>query len=220
MKAPLILSLAALALSTIALAALLMTLSSTDPGGAAPAGPVAADPTADLRAEVQELGRRVEMLALHQHPEQPMPVLDGLVSQDELDALRDELAERLARRSDPTAEVTDDFKQQVAATLSEIRKEETVAAARNKQEQRAAKLDEQLPLYAKWLDLTPYQTERLRAALAARYDREAELLALWEAGADDELLGEQKADDRQTFLDELGGILTPEQYETYTSSGK
>ena len=59
----------------------------------------------------------------------------------------------------------------------------------------------------------------MRTALLNKFERESELIRRWEAGEDDEILGEQKASDRETLRVELSRFLSPEQLETYLSRG-
>ena len=55
----------------------------------------------------------------------------------------------------------------------------------------------------------------MRSALVSRYEREADILRRWQEGADPEVLGVMKQNDREVHRGELAQILTPGQLESY-----
>ena len=61
-----------------------------------------------------------------------------------------------------------------------------------------------------------------RTALLAQYDRDTALTQLWDQGASDEVLGEQKQADGAAFTDDLGAFLSDQQLQTFwsTANGK
>jgi len=185
--------------------------------------PVGGTPATELERRIQALSTRLDVLELASASNEPVPI-DGFATHAELEALRAEVAALQDIRAQdvgaaPLAE-TPAFKEQVADTLSEIRKDEQLEKVKSWQEQRTEKLEASLPQYQEWLDLTAWQTNELRDALEARYEREEELVRLWEEGADDEVLGAAKTGSRTSFLSDLEVFLTPEQYETWSTSGK
>jgi hypothetical protein len=226
MKAPLVVSLLAL---VVALAALVPQLADRDPDAprtADAAAPMAAAREAGLLARIDELQHRLAALELHPAPppvEPRAPATDGLVTRADFDAFRAEVLDALAKRAvvegaSPAEAAA--LKEQLASTLSEIRKEESVAKVRSALEQRTAALDEvTMPKLEEWLGLSAHQSGEMRTALVERYEREADLTRRWEAGEDAAVLGEQKAADRDAYLQQLAVILTPEQYTTYTTRG-
>ena len=109
-----------------------------------------------------------------------------------------------------------DFRAFVADTLTELRASEAAAELRAIEE-RAERLDEILAILATRLALTQPQSDRLRSALLARFDREAEYVRLWEQGAEEDVLTKLKATDRETHEAELATFLSPEQIAVYRS---
>ena len=178
---------------------------------------------AELEDENRSLRDRLSLLEDMPVPEAPArEPLSGFVTRSDFDAFRDEMEEALGRRSvrgeGPSS--SPQFKQEIATALTEIRHQEAVDKVRSKQEARLADLDEKLlPRVEEWLQLTPSQTHEMRTALLNKFERESELIRRWEAGEDDEILGEQKASDRETLRVELSRFLSPEQLETYLSRG-
>lgn len=80
-----------------------------------------------------------------------------------------------------------------------------------------------MPTLEQKLGLTLPQSRGLREALAAKYDRDAQLAARWQLGEDPVVLGQEKANNRATHQAALGAVLTPDQIETLarlTGGGK
>lgn len=209
MKGPLVVSLVALALSVVALTGTFPALhrgaSSSD--AAALSGP---EPDAQLAERVERLSaenralrERLTELEMRSVPERREPA-SGLATKDELAALREELAElraELAAAPGSTltarpVEASNEFKQEVARTLGEIRKQERVDRVRSQMDRRLEELDQTMPKINEWLGLTSYQSNEMRSALLKRYEREADLIRRWEAGEDPEVLGLVKEADR------------------------
>jgi hypothetical protein len=138
------------------------------------------------------------------------------VSPEDLEALRAELESALAGAAAPPST---DLEAQVADALTTIRREERAEAYRGQHERRLERLDEVLPQLEQRLGLTRYQTSRMRTALESRYEREAELLSLWQGGAGDEVVGQQKQADSDAFRDELASFLTEDQLQSFWSGG-
>lgn len=144
------------------------------------------------------------------------------VTQEEFDAFRDEVREALAGGKALAAELTtgpEGFRDQVAESLTEILRDEAADKVRTWQEERLERLDETMPKVETWLELTPSQSDQMRSALLAQYDREAELTRRWEAGEDPVVLGELKLSDREAHLAQLELFLAPAQFESYSVSG-
>lgn len=229
MKNHLFLSLVALAMGASALALNLLDRTSRAPGDAGASGAVAFDSHEAFAARVEELieenqalRRRLAALELQPVPSSGSraPVGTGYVPQEEFDAFRDEVRGALAGSDAVAAKLAsgpEGFKDQVASTLSEIRKEETVGKLRDWQEKRLEQLDQSMPKIETWLELTSNQSGKMRSALLAQYDREAELTRRWEAGEDNEVIGEAKRSDREMHLIELSRFLTPAQFERYSA---
>jgi hypothetical protein len=182
-----------------------------------PGAPATLAPDAELLAQVERLAfennalrERVHELELRSEARTPA---EGVVTRHELDALREEVRGWLAGldvQGEPS-----EFKEQVAETLSAIRKEEKFEAVRKGQEKRLDRLDDDVAKIEEWLELSPFQTGEMRTALLAQYDREDELRRQWEEGVEDEVLGEQKAADRLSFRTEVEAFLSVEQAETF-----
>lgn len=214
-------------------------LSPSEPGTREPApvpapaaeGGSAPDPSAELLTRLDELAAanrelraRLDELEHRAAPLPRVPVAD-FASKEELEALRAEVRElvpELIQRTaaSPGADVPEpaSFEDRVAETLTAIRKQEKVTAVREKQEQRVARLDQDVARIDEWLQLDRRQTDELRTALLAQYERETELRRLWEEGVEDELLGERKRSDLESFRSDLEVFLTPAQLETFWSA--
>ena len=59
----------------------------------------------------------------------------------------------------------------------------------------------------------------MRTALEARYEREAQLLSLWQEGAGDEVVVQRKQAHAEAFRDELASFLTEDQLQGFWSGG-
>ncbi len=88
---------------------------------------------------------------------------------------------------------------------------------RKYQEKRNARLDADVAKIQEWLALDSSQTENMRTALQLQYEREERVRQLWEDGADDELLGEEKRIAGEDFQRDLGEFLTEDQLSTFWS---
>lgn len=217
MKATLAVAGFALLLSALALGLVLQ-------GPAAPivreAGPPAveqvalAGQVAALQAENRRMGERIALLEARPAADQRAPVLDEFVTRTELREFGEGLRSELGAQGAPGAEAKN-LKEQVADSLSEIRKQESIESLRKYQENRLAHVDDVLAKIEPWLQLAPGQTRALRTALLASYEREAEQLRLWERGTDPKLLAERKLSDQETLRTDLGAILTPAQFDLY-----
>lgn len=229
MKNPILLSLAAIALAAAALASSLLDRAPSALQESRPPVGSARESSDSLAGRVEELTKENRVLrdrieALERRPldapREPVPL--AFVAQEEFDAFRDEVRELLYGGPAIASEIgagSESFKEQVASTLSEIRKEEAVGKAREWQEGRVERLDETMPKIESWLELSPYQSDQMRSALIAQFDREADLTRRWEAGEDPAVLGEVKRSDREAHLAELSGFLTAEQLESYSAGG-
>jgi hypothetical protein len=222
MKAPLLLSLAAVVLSALALAATFLSPRGTESRDVAPAEPVAARAEAELLARVQALSDRLDLLALMASRERAVPTrpLERSVPAEEFEVLRDEVRELLTGQGAPSLQAaleSEVFQERVAETLTRIRREERLEAVRTTLEEQPTALEETLPKYEEWLGLSGYQSGQMRLALEGKFERDAELLQLWAGGAADDAVSKQKAEDSQAFQDAIGIFLTPEQLATYMS---
>ena len=178
----------------------------------------------ELAAENMALRERLGALELDQVPSGSAraAVGSGLVSQEEFEAFREEVRLALEKKGSASAQLAKNpevLKGQVASALHDIRKAESVGKVRAFAEGRLERLDESMPKMEDWLGLTSDQSAKMRTALLAQYDREAELIRRWEAGEDDQVLGELKRSDRERHMTELSGFLSPGQLETYSSGG-
>jgi len=175
----------------------------------------------ELADENRDLRERLSALELRpvSGPGGRAPVASGIVSREEFEVVREEVRGLLAGRSSVALELAGDpnrFKEQMASTLDEIRKDETADKVRTWQEERFQQLDQTMPNLEIKLELTPQQSRQLRSALMAQYDREAELTRRWQTGEDPAVLGELKRSDHEAHLTELSGILSLDQLERYS----
>lgn len=224
MKSSLAVSFLALALSGIALVALLADSRGSETGeseGIAPLASPLVAPDAELHARLTALEQenralrdRLALLEQRPAPPQRAPALEGFATLEDLEALRAELAEGQPAPAAGPVE-PDQFKQQIAGTLAEIRKEEAFEKVRKFQDQRSERLEADVLRIEKWLDLTPAQASSMAAALLVQYEREAEVRRLWEGGAPDELLAERKRTAGLEFAADVSEFLDPEQSQTF-----
>ena len=136
---------------------------------------------------------------------------------DRLESLTAKLDARLgapASAGDPI-QAPAGFKNQVASAMEEIRREELEEQLLAKQEAQRAEIDDRVEQLGEWLQLTPYQSSGMRDAVVAQYDRDAELMRLWQAGASDEDLGERKRENRDVHRAEVEALLSADQFEAY-----
>ena len=223
MKNPLALSCAALAISLIALLGVMVNSGAplTKESDA-----VAPDPgstnqllerIAELADESRALRNRIAMLESRPAAAQRVPVAVASVSPKELDAFKEEVQAELETLSTSSIASTEGqvLEEKIAVYLDKARMEEKVERAAGYRAKREANLEGDVDKMTTWLDLTQNQADSLRSTLILQSEREAELLRLWEEGADDQVLGEMKAADGQAFQDELSGFLSTDQLETY-----
>jgi len=164
-----------------------------------------------------DLQRRLEELEQRSVGSERTP-LGNFVSQAELEELRDEVRALQGGTSVALEEEPEVFKDQIAGALTEIRRAEAIEKVKKYQEQREARLEQDLGKVSGWLELEEYQVAELRDSLVAQYAREDEQRRMWEAGESDEVLAERKQADGQIFWDEMRVVLTPEQYDTWRQS--
>lgn len=233
MKNPIALSLVALVASLVALGSILVQ-GATDPAGGAATSEgatVSRDTVApDLAARVESLAAenavlrdRIAMLETAPVAAERTVDTSTLVPRDEFDAFRDEVMKALEGETMLAASASkkpDAFKEQVAQALQEVRHKETAEKWQSGVQKRVDAIDETMPKIERWLELTPDQSSSMRTALLAQYERQQEYIRQWEAGADDEIIGELKTADNEALRTELSGFLSPEQLERYTRRGR
>lgn len=225
MKSALAISISALFLSVTALVGFWMNSKRIPEGSVEPIAPASTAHNAELLASIDALNERLARVELRPAPvAQRAPVGGGeeFVTREEFDALRAELQAALLVRAGSAGGrelQSDEFKQQLASTLTELRKDEVAEKFEAKHEKRTAQLDLTLPKLQDALGMTATQTNQMRSAMLAQYEREAELLRRWRAGEDDEVLGELKQSDQETHRAELREFLSEEQLETLGSLG-
>ncbi len=222
MVSPQLLSGAAVLLAGAALLGLILR---SDPGAGLP--PPGASQEA-LRAELDQLQEQQWLLRQRlatradrsEPPAPPPPALTGFVTEEQLEALREEIRLALGfpssteggRGLDPDPE---SFEAQVAEALASLRKQESVRGFRAKQQGQAARIAAAMPKIEQWLELSPAQTSEMQAVLELQLQRDAQVLAAWEAGEAGETLGQVKRQNLETHRLELAAILSPTQLETW-----
>ncbi len=165
--------------------------------------------------------RPAALLEPVREPAAPVASVDAIEArlQARLDALANELrrlAESIA--SAPTGSWTPGLEQQVAEVLNNVRQEERTSKIKAYRDSRVERLDATVSKLEERLGLSGYQSSELRGALESQLEREAEVIALWEAGASDEELGARKQADQEAHQVELQTILTFEQLQLYRAS--
>jgi len=187
--------------------------------------------TTDLEARLDELSQenrdlrdRLAMLESTSVIEERTPIADRFASQAEFEAFRDEVREALAAASSgaplTSSLASPEFREQLTDTLGEIRQSEAEVAIQKKQDARIDGLDQRMPKLEEQLGLTADQSTRMRSALIAQIDRQAEMSRRWRAGEDSAVIGEIKRTDHQAHQDELASILTEQQLTTYSEQAR
>lgn len=200
--------------------------SGAPPETAALPAPVAAPPAElvarldALAAENRALRDRLSMLELRRAAEGRAPALaaEGYVSREDFDSFRAELERSLAGLGALPRE-SGVFEERVADALTTIRQEERVEAVRGRQEQRLQALDDTVRQLERRLQLTPFQSGRMRSALLDQYARDEALIQQWQDGADDQTLGELKRGNAEALRNDLSGFLTQQQLEAFGNRG-
>ncbi|MDA1264665.1 MAG: hypothetical protein O2816_06260 [Planctomycetota bacterium] len=169
-----------------------------------------------LGRDNRALRSRVDMLAAKLAGSDRSPV-EGYLTRADLE----ELLESLQRPdASPLKPAGVEFKDTVADALADVRREEAAARAIQRGEKAIAQLDGRTAKMTDWLGLDPGQSERMREILEAQLARDIELAQQWESGVDPELLGQTKQSNADAFRGDMQGLLTADQWETYSSRGK
>lgn len=185
-----------------------------------PAGPSAADlltRVQSLQDENQSLRDRLTSLELRPPAAQRVPAQEG-VSKAEFEEFKNEVLGRLKAARPDVAE-PEQMKAQVADAVREFRKEEKFESVRQAQVKRVDMLEDRLARLSSRLGLDNVQVNQMRVAFTEQFDRDQELIRLWEAGTDPGLLGETKQANALEHRAAFEGILTPTQFDTYRRSG-
>ena len=122
-----------------------------------------------LQAANQELRERLATVELRPVADTRDPV-EGFATQEELEALREEVREWMARSqtvATKTSELaaTPEFEEQVADALQSVRKQEAISYYRKSQERKAAELDKRVTRLTDWLELDGYQSDERRLSM-------------------------------------------------------
>ncbi|MEC8512331.1 MAG: hypothetical protein VX015_09310 [Planctomycetota bacterium] len=222
MKAPLILSVAAFLLAG---ASFLMNSSGlSSEAEKLPVGGVErtdASAVEQLQREMAELMERIDALEVDDLvPVAAAPreqVNPGWITEEQLEArLADLLGAEAASGQRKTGVLAMDA-ESFDAALQAARKRETTRKFEANAERRVQELDERVAKFEATLGLSPSQSSSLRAALENQQARNTELVRMWNEGATG--LGQVKQDNRDAFLEELGGFLSEEQREAVVSGG-
>lgn len=185
-----------------------------------PAGPSAADLLTRVRSlqdENQSLRDRLTSLELRPPAAQRVPV-EGGVSKADFEEFKDEVLARLKTTSAGVAE-PEQMKAQVADAVREFRKEEQFESVRQAQVKRADTLEDRLARLSSHLGLDNVQVNQMRVAFTEQFDRDQQVIRLWQEGTEPELLGETKQANAIEHRTALEAILTPTQLDTYRRSG-
>lgn len=175
--------------------------------------PATASPElAELRRQLQELRERVADL---ENRPRRVPIGET-VSREDFEQLAEQVT-RSGRVGAAGSPPSPEFKAQVSDALRTIQREDSIAKVRATQEQRAAQLEQRLQGLTETLSLSPRQTDAMRVILATRDQRETELIALWQAGADAQVLGETKQRNERELQGAVQQALSPAQWETFRS---
>lgn len=108
-----------------------------------------------------------------------------------------------------------ELRDEVAAALEEIRRDEKIAGLRAGLQTKRDRLDGSMEYLDDERELNDDQSAELHRALVEQYDREDALITMVERGVADDLVGRQKAGDVQMFTDAVASFLTEEQVAAF-----
>lgn len=176
----------------------------------APSAPF--EPDAELAMQLAQLSERVAGLEARLAESQRKPA-EGYVTRTELEEwlAELELPEGPLELTGLTTQNEEAFKQDVLDAVRTVEQERASKKFEASRQSRIERVDRDVASAGKLLDLTPSQEDNLRNALLASYEREEQVLALWQEGASDEVLGTAKQENGQLLQTELGAFLTEEQ---------
>ncbi|MEM7205125.1 MAG: hypothetical protein AAF628_33030 [Planctomycetota bacterium] len=168
---------------------------------------------AALQRQLRELRQRLDMLESRPAPAPRRPVGE-LVSPTDLESFKEEVRQSLATSKTGSAP-PQLLKTQVAEALASIRKDEAVERVTKGAAKRREQLERRLDGMTQWLGLDARQIDQMRAVLTASDERDQDVIRMWRAGVDDEVLGQAKESNRQEFVDSVATVLTPAQLQAF-----
>ncbi|QDU66734.1 hypothetical protein Pla86_18090 [Planctomycetes bacterium Pla86] len=180
--------------------------------------PLLLDRVNQLAAENRDLRERLDALELRPVSSARVAVSPDAASSEDLDALRAELLAALTERDAGTTDGAADparFRERVAAAIEELEHEEGVEKWLSRLAAERSTIETVMPRLAEDLGITSDQAERLASVLHAKVAREEDQARLWRDRVDKEVLADRARADKETFVDELGQVLTPDQVERY-----
>ena len=136
-------------------------------------------------------------------------------TKEDLEALRGQIGQPGPAWQPVAGQPAPEFKFAVANALTAIEKDKV----QQYHEKRAARLDQRVARLSERLNLNPYQIAEMTTVLSGRDQREQDLIAMWQRGVDDEVLGQTKRSNAEQFETEIQRVLTPEQLETFREIG-
>ena len=171
---------------------------------------------AALRARLDELERPAELAPVTPPATEAVERSEAVagVSRAEFEDLLERI-EAFEARPLESPESLSAAKEDLKLALKEVRKEEAHDSVRQWETARRERLDDDVAKITERLALSPSQENEMRRALLAQYDRDQEVRQLWEQGVSDEILGETKQTNGETFATDLQGFLTEEQQTAF-----
>ncbi|NQU47282.1 MAG: hypothetical protein HQ519_01440 [Planctomycetes bacterium] len=171
-----------------------------------------------LLLQNQQLSERIKNLEGQANDSGRSPT-EGWVTQDDLDALKAELAK--SETSLPTGSQSgEEFETRVATAMDSIREKEVMAKVEKGVVKKAERLESRVGEMSKWLNLDASQTNQIRTVLASKDHREQELISLWKNGSDKDLLGQIKKSNEEVWKNEVKQVLTAEQLNKFNNFGR
>lgn len=131
------------------------------------------------------------------------------VTREEFEAFRQEVWRHLAKLDlGPQAPAAEGPGAPIAADATKLDTKQI--------DDRAARLEDEVRAYSKWLGFDEVQEAQWREAVAMRQQRSTELIEAWRAGSlDDAGIAQRKQQDDAAFQAEVTRILRPDQLTTY-----
>jgi len=171
------------------------------------------------------LGERLARLELEPAPSERAPIEQAVVSREEFDALQSEVrggspgtnpASGAPGGDTETALPTQQLSELVADSLNEIRGQEADQRRSARHQARIDNIENKtLPGLNESLGLEAWQSDAMRTALLTRAESGIALEQLWEETGDYALMGEEKGNIQEQFVQDITVFLTVGQLDTY-----
>lgn len=186
-------------------------------------GAVAADDVASLKKSIADLVRVNEDLRARLDVLESRPLANDTPTRIETaeigapsKALEPELRELVSSLRDPDAPLPDNFRQEIASVIADVKAKEEKAREDERAKRDQERFEQRMAQITTELKLTPYQSNEMRKTLAAEEKKRDELRnKMFEGGGDFQSMRDTFDKLRTETKTELSKYLTNEQITTY-----